>query len=249
MMAYFPSPILGLFVLASLSALVFSSCFEPSEPLPAPYLTPGSPGLADLFSGLDSVIQKALTQSTANWNTSVTSHAIDLTSANETLWQSFHTAPLLGEYDDGGPTNVTGNTVFRIASLSKIFTVLAILLQQQEGKLDLKDPVTKYLPQLRQNDIPDGVQWEHISLESLASQLSGIPRECSYSELTLPCMLIKDLDGQEDLADGIFAKMLGIANVQEAGLPPVRADELATCGTNHETSKTCTRQGTVVSHW
>ena len=178
-MPAFSSPILALVVLAALSAFVSSSCFEPSEPLPAPRLNPASPGLEALFSGLDSAIEKALTETTASWNTTVTSHAIDVTSANETLWQSFHTAPLLGEYDDGAPTNVTGNTAFRIASISKIFTVLAILLQQQDGNLNLKDPVTKYLPDLRENDIPGGVEWEQISLESLASQLSGIPRECS----------------------------------------------------------------------
>lgn len=183
MMASFFSPIVSLVVLASLSALVFSSCFEPSEPLPAPLLNPGSSDLLALFSGLDSVIAKAVTQTTASWNTTITSHAIDVTSANETLWQSFHTAPLLGQYDDEGPTNVTGNTAFRIASISKVFTVLAILLQQQAGNLNLKDPVTKYLPDLRENDISGGVQWEQISLESLASQLSGVPRECPYFEI------------------------------------------------------------------
>ena len=182
-MASLSSPILRLVVLSFLPALVFSSCFEPSEPLPAPRLDPGSPDLEGLFSGLDSAIEQALTETTTSWNTTITSHAIDVTSVNETLWQSFHTAPLLGEYDDGGPTNVTGNTAFRIASISKVFTVLAILVQQREGKLSLKDPVTKYLPDLRENDISDGVQWEHISLESLASQLSGIPRECAYLEV------------------------------------------------------------------
>ncbi|KAL8792226.1 MAG: hypothetical protein Q9195_005182 [Heterodermia aff. obscurata] len=213
-------------VLTCLSALVSSGCFEPAEPLPAPHLNPGSPDLVRLFSGLETVIETALTQTTASWNTTITSHAIDVTSANETLWQSFHTAPLLGEYDDGGPTNVTGDTAFRIASLSKVFTVLAILLEQQKGNLNMKDPVTKYLLDLRENDIPDGVQWEQISLESLASQLSGIPREY----------------GQEDFADGIVARNHGIANLQGAGLPPVHADDLATCGTNHETSPTCFRK-------
>ena len=185
MMASFSLTILGLGTLATLLVLVSSSCFEPSEPLPAPHLDSGSPEMLALFSGLDSIIEKAVTQSTASWNTTITSHAIDVTSANETLWQSFHTAPLLGEYDGGGPTNVTGNTAFRIASISKVFTVLAILLQQQEGNLNLKDPVTKYLPDLRENDISAGVQWEQISLESLASQLSGIPRECPYVDIAL----------------------------------------------------------------
>lgn len=169
-----------LLLLVPLSAAVWSSCFAPSEPLPAPVLDPSSPELVSLFSGLDSIIQDALKAAPAPWNTTITSFAIEVTSANVTLWQNYHTAPVLGNYTDGGPTDVAGETAFRIASISKVFTVLAVLLQQQAGNLSLKDPVTEYLPELLENEIEDCIQWEHISLESLASQLSGVPRECEY---------------------------------------------------------------------
>lgn len=45
---------------------------------------------------------------------------------------------------------VTPSTIFDIASVSKQFTVFAILLLEKEGKLDLEDDVRKYLP-----DVPD----------------------------------------------------------------------------------------------
>ena len=164
------------------AATVLSSCFAPSEPLPAPILLSGTPDLVSLFTELDATIESTLKDTSAPWNTSITSFAIEVSSASETVWQKYHTALVLGDYTDGEPTNVTGETVFRIASITKIFTVLALLLQQDLGRINLKDSLTVYLPELRNNDIDDGVRWEHISLESLASQLSGVPRECESSK-------------------------------------------------------------------
>ena len=179
----------------------------------------------------------------APWNTTITSFAIEVTSAKQTLWQSYHTAPLLGDYAGGEYSNVTGGTSFRIASISKVFTVLAILLQQQDGNLSLKDPVTKHLPDLLDKDVKSGIQWEHVDLESLASQLSGAPRECKNFRACLFSLLLIQADGQEDFADHIVARSRGISNPQEIGLPLLHDDELPTCGMNHETSKTCSKKG------
>lgn len=49
---------------------------------------------------------------------------------------------------------VQGNTHYRIASLSKIFTSAAILLLQQEGKLSITDLIPAYLPNTPAYDIP-----------------------------------------------------------------------------------------------
>ena len=196
-----------LVVLAFLSnVFVAFSCFEPSEPLPAPSLDPRSSELAQLFAGLDSTIQSALSVEEPPWNTTITSFAVEVTSAEQTLWQSYHTALLRGEYAGGEYSNVTGSTSFRIASISKIFTVLAILLQQQEGNLSLKDPVTKHLPDLLNECVESGIQWEHIDLESLASQLSGAPRECKNFKACLFSLILIQADGQEDFADRIVQR-------------------------------------------
>lgn len=60
----------------------------------------------------------------------------------------------------------TADTVFRIASLTKGFTALATLKLEEQGRLSLKDPLSKYIP-----NFPRGNQ---ITLEQLLTHTSGI---------------------------------------------------------------------------
>ena len=99
-----------------------------------------------------------------------------------TLWESHHTAAYLGEYIDSEPLKeVDGDTAYAIASISKIFAVLGLLLQED---VDWRDPVTKWVPELveggggKQEEDSGRVDWESVTLESLGSQLSGILRDC-----------------------------------------------------------------------
>ncbi len=47
---------------------------------------------------------------------------------------------------------VTPDTVFRIASMTKSFTAMAILKLRDDGKLSLDDPVSRYIPAMA--DLP-----------------------------------------------------------------------------------------------
>lgn len=58
-------------------------------------------------------------------------------------------------------------TKFRISSISKTFTAAMFILLQEKGKLSLKDPVAKYIP-----DYPNG---NIIHIEHLLDHISGIP--------------------------------------------------------------------------
>lgn len=62
---------------------------------------------------------------------------------------------------------------FRLGSLTKQFTAALVLLLQQDGKLNIDDPVGKYLP-----DTPK--TWEKITLAELLGHTSGIP---SFTDL------------------------------------------------------------------
>jgi CubicO group peptidase (beta-lactamase class C family) len=57
---------------------------------------------------------------------------------------------------------------FHLGSLTKQFTAALVLLMQEDGKLKIDDPVSKYLP-----DAPK--TWEKITLAELLGHTSGIP--------------------------------------------------------------------------
>jgi CubicO group peptidase (beta-lactamase class C family) len=80
---------------------------------------------------------------------------------------------------------IDGQTVYRVGSITKVFTVLAAL---QQAGVDMEAPVTKYLPQLKgmvesqevNNDITT-FRWDSITVGSLASHLSGLGRDSKIS--------------------------------------------------------------------
>jgi D-alanyl-D-alanine carboxypeptidase len=60
----------------------------------------------------------------------------------------------------------TPNTIYNIASISKQFTAACIMLLQQDGKLTIDDPLSKYLP-----DFPNAGR---ITLRNLLNHTSGL---------------------------------------------------------------------------
>lgn len=62
--------------------------------------------------------------------------------------------------------------IFRIGSMSKQFTAVCVLKLAQEGKLNLQDDITKYLPDYNTHG-------RHITIENLLTHTSGIT---SYTE-------------------------------------------------------------------
>ena len=62
----------------------------------------------------------------------------------------------------------TSETKFRLGSVTKQFTAMAIMMLQAQGKLDVQDPVCNYIP-----DCPTA--WKAITLHHLLVHTSGIP--------------------------------------------------------------------------
>ena len=60
----------------------------------------------------------------------------------------------LGFTDVAKGTAVTSSSLFRIASMSKSFTCMAILKLRDEGKLNLDDPAYLYIPELKNLKYP-----------------------------------------------------------------------------------------------
>ena len=68
----------------------------------------------------------------------------------------------------------TPSTVFQLASVSKPFTSAAIMLLQEQGKIDLKAPLTAVLP-----DYPAG---RKLTIHHLLTHTSGIPNINNFDE-------------------------------------------------------------------
>src|SRR5450631_2426601 len=60
----------------------------------------------------------------------------------------------VGVRDRSTSAPVTAGTVFRIASMTKSFTSLAILKLREEGKLSLEDSVSKWIPEFAHMEMP-----------------------------------------------------------------------------------------------
>ncbi|KAL6923028.1 hypothetical protein FSST1_000302 [Fusarium sambucinum] len=106
--------------------------------------------------------------------------AVAIKSANEDDYM-FEFASTPPNVDPRGVDEVDSDTVFRMASLSKVFPVLALL---RLHKVNFDDRVTKYLPELRalnkdarKKDAVWAVDWDEITVGSLASHLAGIPAD------------------------------------------------------------------------
>jgi CubicO group peptidase (beta-lactamase class C family)/D-alanyl-D-alanine dipeptidase len=67
----------------------------------------------------------------------------------------------------------TATTVYRVGSVSKLFTDLAVMQLVEEGKLDLDAPVSRYLPGFA----PKNLFGKPITVRQLMSHRSGLVRE------------------------------------------------------------------------
>ncbi len=74
--------------------------------------------------------------------------------------------------DAGG--EVSADTVFRIGSITKVFTGMALLALRDEGRIGLDDPVTRYVPELADAVYPT-LDSPVITLRNLVTHTSGCP--------------------------------------------------------------------------
>ena len=86
------------------------------------------------------------------------------------------------ELDSRAP--VTPDTVFRIASMTKSFTALAILKLRDEGKLSLDDPVARYVPAAA--DLPYPTKDSPaLTIRHLLTHSEGFPEDNPWGDQQL----------------------------------------------------------------
>jgi CubicO group peptidase (beta-lactamase class C family) len=92
------------------------------------------------------------------------------------------------------PVHVKPDTLFQLGSIGKQFTATAVMLLAREHRLELDDPLSKYLP-----EIP--TSWAKVTLRTMLSHKSGIP------QLTPPDRDLLDL--HHDYTDEEYVRLAG----------------------------------------
>ena len=79
---------------------------------------------------------------------------------------------------------VDADTVFRIASMTKSFTAMAILRLRDEGKLSLDDPAERYVPELKTLRYPTSDS-PRITIRHLLTHSEGFPEDNPWGDQQL----------------------------------------------------------------
>ncbi|KAI0149222.1 beta-lactamase/transpeptidase-like protein [Pestalotiopsis sp. NC0098] len=147
------------------------------------------------------------------------SYSVQIFSAHEqdALFSYSHTAAKLAKINHPGVATVDENSVFRLGSLTKVFTVYNMLLNA--GDEIWNSPITKYIPELAamaanasssSNPVAN-IAWQDVTIGSLATQMSGIPRDYA---------LLGEVSQQDSTK----------ARVVQLGFPPLPEADLPPCG-------------------
>ena len=94
--------------------------------------------------------------------------SIALVDGDEVVW-----AEGFGAQDESGEVPATASTVYRVGSVSKLFTDIAIMQQVERGRMDLDVPVRTWLPDFA----PDNRSGTPVTLRHLMAHRSGLIRE------------------------------------------------------------------------
>ena len=89
-----------------------------------------------------------------------------------------------GIRDLASKTPVSADTVFRIASMTKSFTALAVLKLRDEGKLSVEDPVSKWIPEFAGMEMPTR-DAAPIRIRHLLTHGAGFPEDNPWGDQQL----------------------------------------------------------------
>ncbi|SMR45200.1 unnamed protein product [Zymoseptoria tritici ST99CH_3D1] len=143
----------------------------------------------------DSIFNEALQSLEATLHANIsqtpyneTTFSIGVFSANDEdlLWE-FHHADELVKNSSLGANDVDADSVYRVASISKILTIYLWLIH--DGDRRLNDPIIEYVPELATGDakgrdyaVPD---WSEITVGDLMMYLAGIGRDYGLNDVAI----------------------------------------------------------------
>jgi CubicO group peptidase (beta-lactamase class C family) len=138
------------------------------EQLGAPGLSLDGPVGAPLPPDLDERIESYIAGYGSNWGPAFEFHGVVLVARDGEV--RYARGFGLADATSGRPNEPT--TRFRLGLLTEPFTAMAVLQLRDAGRLELDDPVSKFVP-----DYPEG---HRITIEQLLSHTSGIPNYTDF---------------------------------------------------------------------
>lgn len=93
---------------------------------------------------------------------------------------------------------VTKDTLFELASVSKAFTGLGILLLEEQGFLSMTDPIQTYLPWLSFEYEGSPIDMQSVTLNNFLHHTSGLTNELHFQDIpqgNSQDMLLKTVEG------------------------------------------------------
>jgi CubicO group peptidase (beta-lactamase class C family) len=170
--------------LALAGAVHASFCDSPSPSFLLPQLdsTKHQSALHDAAIRIDTALAQLISKPIYN----ATHYSLEVTSPQSTIYNSFHTATHRSNLFHGGAKTITNTSAYRIASMTKPFTVLALFQLAEAGQLGLDHSILEYLPDLNTTGAgkgAGGLPWKDITLRSLAGQSSGVPSNLAQVDL------------------------------------------------------------------
>ncbi|KAK4248994.1 D-alanyl-D-alanine-carboxypeptidase/endopeptidase AmpH [Corynascus novoguineensis] len=158
-----------------------------------PYRFKDSAAMQSAIANLTAVFQALDQNNSPAMRANTTSYSIEVFSTSEEeplIFSWHHTAAALREAkNNSGVRETSADAVYRLGSLTKVFTVYTWLVQ--DGDVKWNEPITKYVPELAaaadsaRDDPVAHVPWDEVTIGALAGQLSGAIRDYGLmSEVT-----------------------------------------------------------------
>ncbi|KAL7929194.1 beta-lactamase/transpeptidase-like protein [Trichoderma chlorosporum] len=203
---------------------VFADTLGPSYPAPKDLTSRHSlvaASFKNLTSTLDAYLKdgksKTLSRPLANiTNITFSLGLFSLHDSEATKLQYHYTSPEIANAPNG-THKVDADTIYRVASVTKVFTVLTGLLELNSADWDR--PLTDLLPPLKkfakknvgEKDPVYTVEWDKVAPNALAAQIAGVPRDGfpDASDLALQAIM-QSMAGERPNPDPV-----------QLGLPPV----------------------------
>ncbi|MCP4302695.1 MAG: beta-lactamase family protein, partial [Gammaproteobacteria bacterium] len=125
-----------------------------------------SPNFDDeLVQALDEIVS-----ATVPWTGETPAYSIVVDQGGELVYERY-----IGFADIGNRVPASRDTVFRIGSISKSYTALAVLQLVEQGKVNLDAKVSNYLPDVEQPS-------SEVTIRQLLTHTSGVPTYTDQSE-------------------------------------------------------------------